>query len=66
MSEEKLVKICFRVETSPRKSIVGLLQQVGVCQHEKKLLHLRPCTIAVVQFINCMVLMSVFLYMLEK
>ena len=28
----------------------------------KKLLHLRPCTIAVVHFINCMVLRSVFWY----
>ena len=36
LSEEKLVRICSRVETSPGKSIVGLLQQLGVCQHEKK------------------------------
>jgi len=36
LSDEKLVRICSRMETSPRKSIVGFLQQVLVCQHEKK------------------------------
>jgi hypothetical protein len=36
LRDEKRVKICSRVETPPRKSIVEFLQQVLVCQHEEK------------------------------